>query len=303
MDCDRTTTEPSERDNTPFARLHTHLSLCYKILSLIQSGHTLVSAGRLCDLDVETVRKIIKASGVSRRCRRCGKPLDATRKQFCSDECQNSTRDRTKGLPLFTATANVLRHAISDPLTNHAEQAIELAQSFSTTNAAEFLGPCYEAVMSCAGRGITNAADVKSEAKRFVRQFLNDTCSPHIQSLEALKESEEYEPPSYYGDAAFSEFSEPMFDWADLNDSAAKRLAGCNGNTAHLRRYGVDVLARTEDVASDLRVNRLERELRRYRRRLRRGEQPCSLNYPVDNQGGMLPLEKYQDVAFRTRRR
>lgn len=305
--CRRAFRARDERDEMPFATLRVPVEKCFQVLSGLEEGYTLRTAAKLAGVDKSTAMRVVKLSGYVRRCHTCGNSLPpGNRFWFCSDGCQIwRTRSyntlEPKRDPLFSGTANVLRYGISNPLEMHAEHAIELAQRISEKHAAEFLGPCYEAVVECASLGITNKADVLARAKEHVRRMARETQS-WCQSIDEMKEDKGYEPGGNFvrwidepvvPESSSEVLPESAVDWADFNDLLAKRLGLGRDIVPYLRRHGIDVLAATAELPSDRRAKNLERSLRRYRARLKLGAKPCSLCFPIDHESPHLRLDKY----------
>lgn len=229
--CGRSFSEKLSAEFLPFERRRVPVHKCFQFLQLLDSGVTLRAAAEIVGISRNTAVYLIRDSGYVRTCKTCGEPipkgnrflfcsdkchvwtkrkqyvkandfcetcgifLPKWRKRFCSDECR-PPRDYTPVPyrdPLFDATANLLRVQTAGDMTAHAEQALALAMSFSERNAAEYIGPCYEAIVDCAARGIANQHDVRSIAFDHIKRMWHETIS-HGTSLESAHDDTGFEP-------------------------------------------------------------------------------------------------------------
>lgn len=179
--CGSSTCEGMALACSPLYGMRTRLSVCVEVIRSLSDGMTIGQVSVTNNLAKLTVRRIIERSGFVRRCSSCGDPIPkGNRWLFCSDLCQG-----TGGV--FSATANVLRSLAVSGSHGHEQLAFSIAEEFSEQNAAEYLGPCYEAVVLACQRGITDQREVRKIARAHVKQMWRET-KTHGLSLDQRKE-------------------------------------------------------------------------------------------------------------------
>jgi hypothetical protein len=94
--------------------------------------------------------------------------------------------------PLYEATANILRTAEACPLPDDAALALSLATEISQCRAAEFLGPCYEAVLAGHSSGVAGDR-LRDLARQYVARMWRETRT-WAESIDDMKDRTNWEP-------------------------------------------------------------------------------------------------------------
>lgn len=206
--CERYYSAPSERDCTPFRGFRIPIAKCVDAMRCLTDGLGVRATGRLAGIDPDTVIRLVRATGFVRRCHSCQSPIPTgtPKYMFCSDRCQVwRTRDYYRRVdrprriekpkdvkaPLYDATAIVLRNISGTH--RHETLALSVAQEFSEENAADYLGPCYEAIAGACHLGIYDEGELRKLARDSVKRMWKETRT-FAKSLHDIKEACGWEP-------------------------------------------------------------------------------------------------------------
>ena len=198
-DCGKTWTDP-DAPCRPFWPMRIPVAKCVAFLQHIEAGFSSRQSADFVHVNHNTGTRLLRIAGVVRRCRACGEPLTGNRFRFCRDECQEwRTRSYHKArdpiVPLFGATANVLRRLQSSGHDRHTLLAWEFAQEISERNAAEYFGPCYEGVIRGCQEDVTAKLELQELAIKSVKAMWKET-KAWGRSLDEIKDSVRWESAS-----------------------------------------------------------------------------------------------------------
>lgn len=155
-----------------------------------------ISCGRYCtDSGLSAKQLQCPKCNAATEIRRYGFTSSGQQRYKC-DQCEITFTLALRGShstePLFGATANILRAAELDDDAD-LNLAIKLAEGFSELNAAEFLGPCYEAIVEARVAAGADERGLRAMALRHVKDMWQSTMS-HDNSLDDMKEAYDFEP-------------------------------------------------------------------------------------------------------------
>lgn len=180
---------------SPFTGMRIPQSKCVNVMQCLTEGMGVRGSASCVGVDPATVIRLIRVTGFVRRCRTCDKPIPGgtSKYWFCSLGCQawRQNKRRTPTTPLFDATANVLRTIASTH--GHERLALEVAQEISELNAADYLGPCYEAIATACHRGIVDEQELRLLARDNAKRMWRETHS-FARSLQQIRDGSGWEP-------------------------------------------------------------------------------------------------------------
>lgn len=132
---------------------------------MVQAGWSLRSVGSELGLDPHTAAKIWRLSGAT-------------------------VVSPKKGVPFYSEEVN-LSHSVSDGTIEAL--ALKLAREISQRRAAEYIGPCFEAIVDCRLSGNWDMESLRYAAKKKVNQMVSKTMTWGA-SLDELKGAFNFEP-------------------------------------------------------------------------------------------------------------
>lgn len=189
--CWVTFSEARPGSDSPFYGMRTSDEKCWAFINLLKNGHTLRGAAAVIGVNNNTATKILALSRHKRLCENCGSAIPkGNRFRFCSDECQ-FWRAGIGGALACTAAA--LKELQQSGDGSPESLAMTFAQEISAVHAAEYLGPCFEAIAEALSEGVTDTLELRRRTRKFVRKMWNETMS-FAAHLDAMKDASGFEP-------------------------------------------------------------------------------------------------------------